>query len=134
MYQTRARRRATSVELEAQVNIKALIRTVPDFPRPGIRFRDITPLLASGRAVRHVIGLLAERYAGKVDKVAGVEARGFIFSAAVAQTLGAGFIPLRKPGKLPGPAIGQDYALESSTAPTGSRCTSTGWPTASASS
>jgi adenine phosphoribosyltransferase len=114
------------------MNIKSLIRTVPDFPKPGIMFRDITPLLASGAGFRHVITALAERYAGKVDrsgsagprstaegqcgvtidKVVGIEARGFIFGAAVAHTIGAGFVPVRKPGKLPHTAIGHDYALE----------------------
>ena len=92
--------------------IKSLIRTVPDFPKPGIRFRDITPLLASGTGFRHVIELLSERYAGKVDKVVGIEARGFIFGAAIAHAIGAGFVPIRKPGKLPYESIGHDYALE----------------------
>jgi len=94
------------------VNFKSLIRTVPDFPAPGIRFRDITPLLASGTGFRHVIQLLSERYAGKVDKVVGIEARGFIFGAAIAHSIGAGFVPIRKPGKLPGEAFGHDYELE----------------------
>lgn len=94
------------------MNFKSLIRTVPDFPKPGIRFRDITPLLASGTGFRHVVAVLAERYAGKVDKVVGIEARGFIFGAAMAHQMGAGFVPIRKPGKLPGDAIGHDYELE----------------------
>ena len=94
------------------MNYKSLIRTIPDFPKPGIRFRDITPLLASGTGFRHVIELLSERYAGKVDKVVGIEARGFIFGAAIAHSIGAGFVPIRKPGKLPGEAIGHDYELE----------------------
>jgi adenine phosphoribosyltransferase len=94
------------------VNFKSLIRTIPDFPKPGIRFRDITPLLASGTGFRHVIHVLADRYTGKVDKVVGIEARGFIFGAAVAHAIGAGFVPVRKPGKLPGEAIGHDYELE----------------------
>jgi adenine phosphoribosyltransferase len=94
------------------VNYKTLIRTVPDFPKPGIRFRDITPLLASGTALRHVINTLADRYAGKVDKVVGIEARGFIFGAAIAHQLGAGFVPVRKPGKLPAKTIAHDYELE----------------------
>jgi len=94
------------------MNFKSLIRTVPNFPKQGIMFRDITPLLASGIGFRHVIEVLAERYAGKVDKVVGIEARGFIFGAAIAHELKAGFVPIRKPGKLPGEAIGHDYALE----------------------
>jgi adenine phosphoribosyltransferase len=94
------------------VNFKSLIRTVPNFPKPGIMFRDITPLLASGIGFRHVIELLSERYAGKVDKVVGIEARGFIFGAAIAHEIKAGFVPIRKPGKLPSEAHGHDYALE----------------------
>ena len=93
------------------MNFKSLIRTIPDFPKPGIRFRDITPLLASGTAFRHVVHLLADRYQ-KVDKIVGIEARGFIFGAALAHQIGAGFVPVRKPGKLPGEAIGHDYELE----------------------
>jgi len=94
------------------VNFKSLIRTIPDFPKAGIRFRDITPLLASGVGFRHVIGVMADRYAGKVDKVVGIEARGFIFGAAIANVIQAGFVPVRKPGKLPSEAIGHDYELE----------------------
>jgi adenine phosphoribosyltransferase len=90
----------------------SLIRTVPDFPKPGIRFRDITPLLADAAGFRAVTHRLGERYAGRVDKVAGIEARGFIFGAAVAQLLHAGFVPFRKPGKLPAAAIGHEYELE----------------------
>ena len=94
------------------MNFKSLIRTVPDFPKPGIRFRDITPLLASGTGFRHVVSVLCDRYAGKVDTVVGIEARGFIFGAAMAHQLGAGFVPIRKPGKLPHDSIGHDYDLE----------------------
>ncbi len=94
------------------MNFKSLIRTVPNFPKQGIMFRDITPLLASGTGFRHVISVLSDRYAGKVDKVVGIEARGFIFGAAMAHQLGAGFVPIRKPGKLPSQTIGHDYALE----------------------
>jgi len=89
-----------------------LIRTVPDFPKPGIRFRDITPLLADAAGFRAVTQQLADRYAGRVDKVAGIEARGFIFGAAIAQLLHAGFVPFRKPGKLPATRIGHEYELE----------------------
>jgi len=94
------------------VNFKSLIRTIPDFPKPGIRFRDITPLLASGTVFRHVIGAMADRYAGKVDKIVGIEARGFIFGAPIALALGLPFVPVRKPGKLPHASIGHDYELE----------------------
>jgi adenine phosphoribosyltransferase len=92
--------------------IKRLIRTIPDFPRPGIRFRDITPLLANADGFHQVIRALADRYAGKVDKVAAIEARGFIFGAALAHAVGVGFVPIRKPGKLPHTSIGHDYELE----------------------
>jgi len=94
------------------MTIKSLIRTVPDFPKPGIRFRDITPLLASPTGFRDVTNALADRYVGKVDKIAAVEARGFIFGAAIAHAIGVGFVPVRKPGKLPHTSIGHDYALE----------------------
>jgi adenine phosphoribosyltransferase len=94
------------------MNLDALIRTVPDFPRPGIQFRDITPLLASPAGMRHVTGELARRYEGKVDKVAAIEARGFVFGAMLAHALGVGLVPVRKPGKLPWESIGVDYALE----------------------
>jgi adenine phosphoribosyltransferase len=94
------------------MNLKALIRTVPDFPKPGIRFRDITPLLADPTGFRHAVSALADRYAGKIDKVVGIEARGFIFGAAIAHAIGAGFVPVRKPGKLPHALHGHDYELE----------------------
>jgi adenine phosphoribosyltransferase len=93
--------------------IKALIRTVPDFPAAGIQFRDITTLIAHGEGLAATIDHLVER-AREADAaaVAGIEARGFIFGAAIAARLGLGFVPLRKAGKLPIPAIGVDYALE----------------------
>ena len=94
------------------MNFKSLIRTVPNFPKQGIMFRDITPLLASGTGFRHVVSVLADRYAGKVDKIVAIEARGFIFGAALAHQLEAGFVPVRKPGKLPSKSIGHDYQLE----------------------
>ena len=91
----------------------ALIRDVPDFPKPGILFKDITPLLADPAGFAWVVETLAApwRQAG-VGCVAGVEARGFILGAALATELGAGFVPVRKPGKLPARVIAQDYALE----------------------
>jgi adenine phosphoribosyltransferase len=90
-----------------------LIRTVPDFPRPGVLFRDITPLLADAGGFADCIAALAApwRDAG-VQVVCGIEARGFIFGSALAQALGAGFVPLRKPGKLPPPVLAVDYQLE----------------------
>ena len=93
--------------------IKALIRTVPDFPAAGIQFRDITTLIAHGPGLAATIDHLVERAArGNPAAVAGIEARGFIFGAAIAARLRLGFIPLRKAGKLPGETIGIDYALE----------------------
>ena len=93
--------------------LKALIRTVPDFPEPGILFRDITTLISHGEGLAACVGHLAARArAAGAELVAGMEARGFIFGAAVAAQLGLGFIPVRKPGKLPIATLGIDYALE----------------------
>jgi adenine phosphoribosyltransferase len=93
--------------------IKALIRTVPDFPASGIQFRDITTLIAHGpglaAAIEHLAGTAAQ---ARAQAVAGIEARGFIFGAALAIRLGLGFVPVRKAGKLPVEAIGIDYSLE----------------------
>ena len=94
-------------------DLKALVRTIPDFPKPGIQFRDITTLLLDGAGFSAAVDAmvdLARPY--RADLIAGVEARGFIFSAPVARALEAGLLPVRKPGKLPGPRIGVDYALE----------------------
>ena len=95
--------------------IQSRIRDIPDYPQPGVVFKDITPLLADGPAFRQVVAALAEGHAD-VDKVAGIEARGFILAAPVACLLGAGFVPIRKQGKLPGPAYAQSYELEYGTA------------------
>lgn len=93
--------------------IKSLIRTIPDYPRPGIQFRDITTLLANPVGFGRAIGGLADRYRDHdIDLVAGIEARGFIIGAALALALGKGFIPVRKAAKLPGATLGQDYKLE----------------------
>lgn len=93
--------------------LAALIRNVPDFPVPGIQFKDITTLLQNKDAFRRVIELLVERYAGqKIDVVAGIESRGFIFSAPLAYELGTGMVPIRKPGKLPADTYQIEYALE----------------------
>ena len=93
--------------------IKALIRTIPDFPKPGIQYRDITTLLKDPEGLRLTIEAFVSRYRGQgIQKVAGIEARGFIVGAALAYELGAGFVLVRKQGKLPGPTLGQDYQLE----------------------
>ena len=89
------------------------IRTVADWPEPGVQFRDITPLLRDGAAFRRLIDAFAERYAGeRIDAIAGIDARGFIFGAALAYRLGCGFIPVRKAGKLPFATVSESYALE----------------------
>jgi adenine phosphoribosyltransferase len=93
--------------------LKSLIRTVPDFPAPGIVFRDVTTLIGHGAGLAACVGHLADRaQAAGAQAIAGMEARGFIFGAAVAAQLGLGFVPVRKPGKLPVPTLGIDYALE----------------------
>ncbi|HXC50446.1 MAG TPA: adenine phosphoribosyltransferase [Candidatus Limnocylindrales bacterium] len=94
------------------MDIESLIRTVPDFPKAGIRFKDITPLLSNGRALRHVVDTMAERYRGNVDAIVGVESRGFLFGAPVAYALGVGLCIVRKPGKLPHDTHTVTYALE----------------------
>ena len=95
------------------VNIKDIVRTIPDYPKPGIMFRDITTLLGNAQAFRRAVDELVQPWAGsKIDKVAGIEARGFILGGAVAHQLSAGFVPIRKKGKLPAKTIGQEYSLE----------------------
>jgi len=96
----------------ANADIAALIRTIPDFPKPGILFRDITTLLLDGPGLAATIDRLAALHSGPVDLVAGIEARGFIFGAAVAQRLGVGLLLIRKDGKLPGRTVAVEYALE----------------------
>lgn len=94
-------------------DFERLIRPVPDFPKPGILFRDITPVLEDAHAFRQVIELLTQHYRNRgVTKVAGIESRGFILGAPLAIALGAGFVVLRKPGKLPRPTTSASYALE----------------------
>ena len=89
------------------------IRTIPDWPEPGVQFRDITPLLRDGKAFHALIDVLALRYAdASIDAVAGIEARGFIIGAALAYRLGCGFIPVRKAGKLPFSTVSESYLLE----------------------
>jgi adenine phosphoribosyltransferase len=93
--------------------LKGRIRDVPDFPTAGIVFRDLTPLLGDAEALRFVVDTLADAFAGRrVDKVVGIEARGFIVAAPVAFRLGAGLVPVRKPGKLPWRTESEEYVLE----------------------
>ncbi len=95
------------------MNIENKVRTVPDFPKKGIMFRDITTLLKDKEAFNYVVERFYERYKDKqIDKVVSVESRGFIFGSVLAYKLGAGFVPIRKPGKLPAEAIRQEYQLE----------------------
>lgn len=95
------------------MSIKNAIRTIPDFPKKGIQFRDITTLLADADALKETIQLLLEKYKDhNIDYIAGIEARGFIFGTPLALELGKGFIPIRKPGKLPGETIAHSYELE----------------------
>ncbi len=100
-------------KLVTPAEIEAAIRNVPDFPKPGIQFKDITPVLADARLFAGAIELLTQNFQpGSVDAVVGIDARGFIFAAAAATRLHAGFVPVRKKGKLPYQTIEQDYALE----------------------
>jgi adenine phosphoribosyltransferase len=95
------------------VDLASLVRDVPDFPEPGIVFKDITPVLGDPVAFSALIAALADRFEDqRISKVAGIEARGFTLAAPVARTLEAGFVPLRKPGKLPWQTIRQNYSLE----------------------
>jgi len=99
-----------------QMDIKSKIRTVPDFPKKGVMFKDITPLLQDSYAFRHVIRQILEHFDGKgVNVVASAESRGFIFGSVLAHEMHAGFVPLRKPGKLPYKRIKQEYETEYST-------------------
>jgi len=94
-------------------DLRSFIRDVPDFPSPGILFRDITPLLASPEAFRRAVEEMATPFRGdSVGKVLGIEARGFMFGAAIARELGVGFVPVRKPGKLPRETLRVSYGLE----------------------
>jgi adenine phosphoribosyltransferase len=95
---------------------ESLIVTIPDYPEPGVLFRDITPLLADAAALRAVIEAMIEPFAGEFDVVAGVEARGFLLAGAIAIAAGTGLVPIRKAGKLPRPAASVSYALEYGTA------------------
>ncbi len=95
------------------VDLRSLIRDVPDFPKKGIVFKDITPLLQNGEALSEALDRLASHFKGRgVTKVIGIESRGYIFAPAIALKLGAGFVPVRKPGKLPFEVEREDYQLE----------------------
>ncbi|WDI31284.1 adenine phosphoribosyltransferase [Hyphococcus flavus] len=95
------------------MDLKSVIRTIPDYPKPGIMFRDITTLLTDARGFRRAVDELVQPLAGaKIDKVAGIEARGFILGGAIAHQLSIGFVPIRKKGKLPYKTIGESYELE----------------------
>jgi adenine phosphoribosyltransferase len=95
------------------VEIETLIRAIPDFPIPGILFRDITPLLKDKQGFRSAVDLFVERFKGRhIDYVVAMEARGYILGAPIAYAIGAGFIPVRKPGKLPHDTLSEEYALE----------------------
>ncbi len=101
----------TSPALE--FDLRSAIRTIPDYPKPGIMFRDITTLLGNARAFRRAVDELVQPWAGsKIDKVAGIEARGFIIGGAVAHQVSAGFVPIRKKGKLPHKRVSIAYSLE----------------------
>lgn len=90
-----------------------LIRSIADYPTPGVTFRDITPLLGNGPALQHTVGELANRFStANIDRVIGIEARGFILGAPIAVALGAGFVPVRKAGKLPWAVVREEYQLE----------------------
>lgn len=97
---------------ELAVLVEENIGLIPDFPEPGVLFRDITPLLANGEALRELTLALADRYRGKIDFVAGLESRGFILAAPLAVELGIGMLTARKKGKLPGPVLSIEYGLE----------------------
>lgn len=98
--------------ISANDDLKALIRTIPDFPKPGIMFRDITTLLLDPVGLATTVERMVAAVDGPVDLIAGIEARGFLFAAAIAVPLNAGVLLIRKDGKLPGVTIGEDYALE----------------------
>jgi adenine phosphoribosyltransferase len=101
------------ISVQFEHDLKASIRTIPDYPKPGIMFRDITTLLGDARSFRRAVDELVQPWAGgKIDKVAGMEARGFIIGGAVAHQVSAGFIPIRKKGKLPYKRVTIGYSLE----------------------
>ncbi len=92
--------------------IHSLVRTIADFPKPGVQFRDITPLLADPEGLADTMAVLVDMAPDEVDVVAGIDSRGFLFGAPVAVAMGTGFVPVRKPGKLPGPVFEEAFDLE----------------------
>jgi len=94
------------------MNLELLLRDVPDFPKPGILFKDISPLLASAAGLKEAVSRLGKLDFGRIDKVAGIESRGFLFGTPLAIELGTGFVPIRKPGKLPWRSNRVEYSLE----------------------
>ncbi len=95
------------------MSLESLIRTIPNYPKPGVQFRDITTLLHAPEGLRLAVDGIADRHRHSgIDLIVGIEARGFIFGPAVAYQMGLGFVPIRKPGKLPGETIGRDFDLE----------------------
>ncbi len=94
------------------MDLRELVRTIHDFPKPGIAYRDITPLLSDAAALRAVVDSIADRFRGEVDTVVGIESRGFIIGAPVAYALGTGLTLVRKAGKLPSKIVSEDYELE----------------------
>lgn len=116
-YPVRVSNEASTVTTNpALARAETLIREIPDYPQPGILFRDITPLLADGEAFKATVDALIAPFEGQFDVVAGIEARGFLLAAAAAIAAGTGMVPVRKAGKLPQPAVTIDYALEYGTA------------------
>lgn len=103
---------STATSVENRRHLAGLIRDVPDFPTAGVMFKDVTPLLADSAGFNAAVVELTRLAPPRVDVVVGMEARGFIFGAPVAMALGAGFVPVRKPGKLPRPVVEQEFALE----------------------
>lgn len=101
---------------DATAHLNRLIRTIPDFPSPGVQFKDLTPVLVDGEALASISDALVEPFLGAFDVIAGIEARGFALAAAAAARHGSGVLLVRKAGKLPGGTIAQDYALEYGTA------------------
>lgn len=98
---------------QTKLDLRSLVRSIPDYPKKGIIFRDITTLISHGEGFRQSVRDLSAPFMdAKIDKVLGIEARGFIFGGAMADLMGVGFVPIRKQGKLPGEVVGQDYALE----------------------
>ncbi len=108
-----ARPHAMSSGFPAMTDLKRLVRTIPDYPKPGILFRDVTTLFGDGPGFKALLTQMTDRYRGTpIDAVAGIEARGFILGGAMADRLGCGFVPIRKKGKLPWRVHAEDYALE----------------------